>query len=177
MRTRRKFLLSIVTALGLTALAATAAAAQPYGAGNGPGYGPGFMMGPGMMGPGNGGPGMMGGRGGLCSPGMAGFAEWRADRLQALLDLNDTQKKAFEVFREATRNAASAMRASCPTEFPKTAPERMAMMETRMETMLTTVKTVRPALDAFYATLSEQQKAKLDNSRGRGRYWRWRQTW
>jgi hypothetical protein len=40
------------------------------------------------------------------------------------------------------------------------------------------IKTVRPALEAFYATLSDEQKAQLNSDRGRhGRFWRWRDRW
>jgi hypothetical protein len=40
--------------------------------------------------------------------------------------------------------------------------------------MSAAVKTTRSALEAFYATLSDDQKAKLDSSSGRGLFWRWR---
>jgi hypothetical protein len=69
------------------------------------------------------------------------------------------------------------MQAACPTEIPLTMPGRMEAMEKRMEAMLAATKAVRPSLDAFYATLTAEQKAVLDTSRGRGRYWRWREKW
>ena len=45
-------------------------------------------------------------------------------------------------------------------------------MEKRLDAMLQAVKTIRPALDAFYATLSDDQKARLDTPLGRIRFWR-----
>ena len=36
-------------------------------------------------------------------------------------------------------------------------------MEKRAEAMLAAIKIVRPALEAFYATLTDQQKARLDS--------------
>jgi hypothetical protein len=53
---------------------ATVAQAQPYGPGRG---GPGYMMGPGMM------DRQLFGR--MCSPRMAGFAEWRLDRMEQVI--------------------------------------------------------------------------------------------
>jgi hypothetical protein len=50
-------------------------------------------------------------------------------------------------------------------------------METRLDAMSAAVKTIRPALEGFYATLSDEQKAKLDSSGSRGRFWRWREHW
>jgi hypothetical protein len=50
-------------------------------------------------------------------------------------------------------------------------------MEKRMDTMLQAIRTMRPALEAFYATLSDEQKASLDSNYGRGRFGRWRDRW
>ena len=44
-------------------------------------------------------------------------------------------------------------------------------MEKRMDTMLQAIKIVRPAFDAFYATLSEEQRARLNTAGPRG--WGW----
>ena len=43
-----------------------------------------------------------------------------------------------------------------------------------MDAMLQAVRTVRPALEALYATLSDEQKARLDSNSHRGRFWHWR---
>lgn len=143
----------------------------PGGPGGGPGYGwgPGMMMGPGMMG--------WGGRGGmgmgmLCDPRGAGLAEWRMQRIEQLVQPTEAQKTALSALRDASAKAAEQISAACPREFPASATARMELMEKRMETMLAALKTVRPAFDAFYATLSDEQKAKLD--RGGPRRWGWR---
>ena len=128
--------------------------------------GPGMMMGPGMM-----------GRGGFdrtCNAGAVGFAEWRIDRLEQTLKLTDAQRAKFDEFKAASAKATEAMRAACPTEIPSTMVGHMQAMEKRLDTMSAAVKTTRPALEAFYATLSDDQKAKLDSSSGRRRFWRWR---
>jgi hypothetical protein len=39
--------------------------------------------------------------------------------------------------------------------------------------MAIAVKTIRPSLEAFYATLSDEQKAKLDASTERPKSWHW----
>jgi len=49
----------------------------------------------------------------------------------------------------------------------------MEAMEKRMDTMLQAIKTMRPALDAFYAVLSDEQKARFNSNAGRGRHGRW----
>ena len=162
MDTSRRITLIACTAFALTALV-TSANAQPYG--------PGTMMGPGMMGPGMMGPG---GFGRMCNPAAAGFAEWRVDRLEQLIKPTDAQRSKFDELKTASNKAADIIRGACPTDFPKTAVARLDVMEKHADAMLQAIKTVRPAMEAFYATLNDEQKAKLDSNSGRGRFWRWR---
>jgi hypothetical protein len=140
--------------------------AQPYSDGWSWGrMGTGMMMGPGMM-----------GRSGFdrtCNAGAVGFAEWRIDRLEQTLKLTDAQRAKLRELKTASAKATEAMRAACPAEIPSTMVGHMQAMEKRLDTMLAAVKTIQPALEAFYATLTEDQKAKLDSSSGRGRFWRW----
>jgi len=124
-----------------------------------------MMMGPGMMGRG------MHGR--MCSPRAAGFAQWRIDRLEQAIKLTEAQRAKFDELKAAAAKSAELMRTACPSDTPITATGRMAAMEKRMDTMLQAIKTMRPALDAFYAVLSDEQKARFDSNSGRGRFWRW----
>ena len=148
-----------------------AAGAGPGGPG-GPGWGPGMMMGPGMMG--------WGGRGGmgmLCDPRAAGMAEWRMERIEKVVQPTEAQRAALNDLRTASTKAAEQISAACPREFPASASSRMELMEKRLETMLAAMKTVRPAFDAFYATLSAEQKTKLDQTGPRRwgwHHWGWR---
>ena len=127
--------------------------------------GPGMMMGPEMMG--------RSGLGRMCRPAAAGFAEWRIDRLERLIKPTDAQRGKFDEFKAASNKAAEIMRSACPTDVPATMPGRMEAMEKRMDAMLQSVKAVRPTLDAFYATLTDEQKKRLDSSSGPRRFWRW----
>jgi hypothetical protein len=150
------------------------------GPGTGPGYGPrgygwgpGMMMGPGMMGWGEG--RGRGGFAGMCNPRGAGLAEWRMERIERLVKPNDAQRVALDALRTASTKAADMISAACPQEFPASAPARLEMMEKRLDGMLQAVKTVRPAFDAFYATLTDNQKARLNTAGPRGWGWRgWR---
>lgn len=153
---------------------ASPAIAQPAGGGPGDGprgygWGPGMMMGPGMM-------GGFGGRGGnwsgMCNPRAAGFTEWRMERIERLVSPTDAQRAALNELRTASTKAAETISAACPREFPASASARMELMEKRLDAMLTAIKTVRPAFDAFYATLTDAQKARID--KGGPRHWGWR---
>jgi len=157
-----------VCALATLSLA-TVAVAQPIGPGRGDRGGPGYMMGPGMM------DRQQFGR--MCSPRSAGFAEWRLDRLERVVKPTEAQRAKFDEFKAASTKAAEAMRAACSADIPTTMLGRMEAMEKRLDAMLQAVKTVRPALEAFYATLSDEQKASLDAGLHRRRFWRWRDRW
>jgi len=166
-----KSLTALLTASLLSACLTTSVPAQapstppaaPPGAGaegpRGPGWGRGMMMGPGMMG----GRAFMGAPGGLtCSPRAAGFAEWRLSQIERAVRLTEPQRKALDDLRAASAKAAETIAAACPAEIPATSTARLALMEKRMEAMLAAIKTVRPAFDAFYATLTDEQKARFD---------------
>ena len=155
-------------ALAAIVILTASVAAQPAGPGPG-GWGPGMMMGPGMMGWGGRGAGWM------CSPQGAGLAEWRMQRIEQLVKPTEAQKSALNDLRAASTKAAETIAAACPKEFPAGATARLELMEKRMEAMLAAIKTVRPAFDAFYKTLDDEQKAKLNAGGPRGWGWqRWR---
>ena len=160
MGTNRRITLIAATAFALAALVGTADAQL---------YGPSWMMGPGMMG--------RGAFGRMCGPSGAGFAEWRIDQLEQVIKPTDAQRAKFNELKTASSKAADVMRNACPTDFPRTVVGRMEVMEKRADAMLQAIKTVRPAMEAFYATLSDEQKAQLDSNTGRGRFWHWRHRW
>lgn len=132
-----------------------------------PGWGPGMMMGPGMMG--------RGGFGHMCNPRAAGLAEWRFDRIERAVRPTDAQRKALDDLKAASAKAAETIVDACPRDIPRASTERLALMEKRMEAMLQAIKTVRPAFDAFYGSLSDKQKTRLDATGPRRWGWhRWR---
>jgi len=154
--------------------AAERAGAPAAQAGGGWGFGmhPGFAMGPGMMQ----GRGIWGGRfDGPCDPGVAGMAEWRIEEIERVVRPTEAQRTALADLRAASAKAAEALKAACPRDLPQTSAQRMAFMEKRMEAMLEAIKTVRPAFEAFYAAMSDEQKARLDGVGPRrwGWHWRW----
>ena len=148
-----------------TATLGATATAQPFGpgsAGSGRGMmGAGMMMGPGFI-----------GRASACGPAAAGFLGWRIDRIEQVIKPTEAQRAKFDDLKAASDKASEGLRVACPTEIPTSAVSRMEFMEKRMEAMLQSVKTMRPAFEAFYATLSDEQKARLDSPSEHGRFWR-----
>ena len=54
------------------------------------------------------------------------------------------------------------MQSACPGDLPSTPTGRLAAMRARVDAMLQAVQTVRPALDKFYASLSDEQKERFN---------------
>jgi hypothetical protein len=76
--------------------------------------------------------------------------------------LTEAQTSALSALKTASSKADEVIRSSCPTAWPLTTPGRLAAMEKRHEAMLEASKIIRPALDAFYATLNDEQKRRFD---------------
>ena len=110
----------------------------------------------------------------MCNPAGAGVSGWRADRIAELIKPTDAQRPKFEEFKAASIKAAETMRDACRADVADTIIARTEAMEKRADTMLQAIRTVRPTLEALYATLSDEQKARLNAAPHGGRFWRWR---
>jgi hypothetical protein len=54
------------------------------------------------------------------------------------------------------------LKAACQAGEAMTPPARLVAVDNRLDTMLKAVKLVRAALEDFYATLSDEQKAQFE---------------
>ena len=88
----------------------------------------------------------------------------------------EAQRAALKELKTASIKAADTIAAACPPSLPETPTDRLELMEKRLDAMLHAVKTVRPAFDAFYATLTSDQKAALNRVGPRRWGWRWWQA-
>jgi hypothetical protein len=106
----------------------------------------------------------------LCKQPGSGVTAWPFAEIERKLDLNDAQKHLLGDVRAAARQAEGVFKASCPSQaaFPLTPPGRLQAMTARLSATLEAVDTVRPSLDAFYNSLSDEQKERF-NELGPGR--------
>jgi LTXXQ motif family protein len=98
----------------------------------------------------------------LCGDDSRDIAGLPIDQVQRALQLNDAQRAALDDLANASVKAAQDIKAACPTQITLTAPGRLAVMQTRIEAMISAVKTVQPALRKFYDLLSDEQRARLN---------------
>lgn len=145
------------------AWAATPACADWYGPGDGPGYG--YGPPPQAYDGGWGHEGYRHHEMGPCGSRGAYMVE-RMDRfVRRDLDLNDTQQAAWKDVVDTADAARDQVKDACgdKDDWKGTAPERLARMETMMQAGLTAVHEVRPKFEAFYDTLTDRQKQRLDD--------------
>jgi len=84
------------------------------------------------------------------------------DRIRRAIEPSDTQAAALDALNEATRRAGEDLKASCTGETNLTPPARVAAMEQRLKAALQAVDVVQPALERFYGSLSDEQKARFN---------------
>ncbi len=163
-----------VIATTLLAAAATGSLAQgqqqgqqmPMGQGMGMTGGCPMMggnMGMGMMGPGMG-PGMM--------MGMGPMMEGRLAYLKADLGITDAQAAAWDGYVSTVKARGDAMQGMHATMMQAmqsgTAMARMDAHTAAMQSMMDSMKALKPATEALYKVLSDDQKKKADMLLGMG---------
>jgi len=167
-RSSIKFAIVAGTISALTGLA-FAQGNMPSGGNRGPGMGRMMMNGP-MMGYGRkGGSGPMMG---FDSEGMLDRIDGRLAFIKTELAIRKDQTKQWddlatvirdnaEVHNSMMRSMMEDMHSGEYAELPL--PERLTIMETRMEARVEQIRSVREALDALYAVLDDDQKKTADD--------------
>jgi hypothetical protein len=85
------------------------------------------------------------------------------DRIAQAINPTDAQRSALDSLNETTRKAGDFLKTNCPAaEQSLTPPGRIAAMEQRLKTMLDAIKLVQPALERFYGSLTDEQKARFN---------------
>ncbi len=97
-----------------------------------------------------------------CSAAPPGVMEWPAAEIDQTVRPTDAQRTSLTALQNATAQAADLLKASCLTSDPLTPPARLAAVGKRLDTMLQAVKMVSTALNDFYGTLSDEQKARFE---------------
>jgi LTXXQ motif family protein len=97
-----------------------------------------------------------------CRAAQPGVMEWPTAEIDQTVRPTDAQRASLVALQNATTKAADLLKASCLTDDPLTPPARLAAVGKRLDTMLQAVKMVSSALNDFYGTLSDEQKARFE---------------
>jgi ABC-type transporter MlaC component len=97
-----------------------------------------------------------------CSEAKPGLANLPIEKIDEVVKPTGAQEDGLKQLQDATSKAVSLLQAACPEETPLTPPGRLAAMEKRLQAMVDAASAVKPALDSFYSSLSNEQKARFD---------------
>jgi hypothetical protein len=103
-----------------------------------------------------------GGLAGTCSAAQPATLAWPTDEIESRLHPNETQRAALGKLQDAAAQAADTLKSACQPSDVLTPIARLDSIGKRLDIMLQAVKSVRSALDDFYATLSDEQKAQFE---------------
>jgi hypothetical protein len=97
-----------------------------------------------------------------CSQGAGSFIDLPVQRIEQVVEPTAQQQGAFNDLKAAAQKAGDQLQSSCPIAVPKSPVARVDTVETRLTAMADAIKSVRPDLQNFYASLSDEQKAKFN---------------
>ena len=98
----------------------------------------------------------------ICSGQTQGLTNFSIQKIAQQVEPDQNQQALLNDLKAATIKAVNILQAACPSELPSTPTGRLAAMRMRVDTMLQAVQTVRPALEKFYASLSDEQRERFN---------------
>jgi hypothetical protein len=104
----------------------------------------------------------------VCSGQASGLTDFPIQRIADQVNPTDAQRSLLNNLRDATLKAVDLLKSNCPVDVPSTPTGRLGAMRQRIDTMLQAVQMVRPPLEAFYQSLSDEQKERFIALEGTG---------
>jgi ABC-type transporter MlaC component len=98
----------------------------------------------------------------VCGGPIAGLTDWPTTDIAQIVVLDDSQRALLDDVKAAAAKTLAILRAACPKELPSTPTGRIEAMHTRLAVMLQAMRIVRPALERFYRSLNDEQKARFN---------------
>jgi hypothetical protein len=98
----------------------------------------------------------------LCSNPDRGITAWPFAEITRAVQPTSEQRALLDQLKRAAAQAADAIKNSCSDTYALTPPGRLRAMINRISATLEAVRMVRPALEAFYNALSDEQQARFN---------------
>ena len=111
------------------------------------------------------------GTGRFCDVRAVGLSQWRTRALVQMLGLDEEQQAGLADLSTASAKALTMISDTCKGGVGDKS--QLSVMQSRVEALADVLKTVRPAYEAFYAKLNDNQKLRLDALGPRRNGWRW----
>jgi hypothetical protein len=98
----------------------------------------------------------------LCSEPEIGVTAWPIASIDKAVQPTPEQRALLDELKDAAARAAAAFKESCGDSYAMTPPGRLRAMTSRINATLEAVRIVRPALEKFYGSLSDEQQARFN---------------
>jgi hypothetical protein len=102
----------------------------------------------------------------ICSQQVESF-DLPVHRIDQVVQPTARQRSTFDELKKATQNATEQVRSSCRSAVPLSLVARVDTVTTRLGALADAIKSIRPALESFYASLNDEQKARFNMMGGR----------
>jgi len=98
----------------------------------------------------------------LCGDPDKGITAWPIASIEQAVQPTPEQRALLDELKSAAAKAADAFKQSCGGSYAMTPPGRLRAMTNRISATLEAVRIVRPALERFYSSLSDEQQARFN---------------
>jgi hypothetical protein len=98
----------------------------------------------------------------LCGHPDKGITAWPIASIEQAVQATPEQRVLLDELKSAAAKAAEAFKESCGGSYAMTPPGRLRAMTNRISATLEAVRIVRPALEKFYNSLSDEQQARFN---------------
>jgi hypothetical protein len=99
----------------------------------------------------------------LCSNPDRGVTAWPFADIARVVRPTAEQRDLLDQLKRAAAQAAETLKNSCSDNYALTPPGRLQAMINRVSATLEAVRIVRPPLEAFYTSLSDEQQARFNS--------------
>jgi hypothetical protein len=99
----------------------------------------------------------------LCSDHGPAFADLPATEIEKTVNLDDAQRGKLNDLKSASTKAEETSKAGCISSMPSTVGGRLDATEKRVDALIEAANTLKPSVDDFYASLSDEQKARFNS--------------
>ena len=97
-----------------------------------------------------------------CGDPDKGITAWPIASIEQAVQPTPEQRAWLDELKSAAAKAADAFKESCGGSYAMTPPGRLRAMTNRISATLEAVRIVRPALEKFYGSLSDEQQARFN---------------
>jgi hypothetical protein len=100
----------------------------------------------------------------MCASQSPNAAAALAERIRSKVEPTAQQGSAFNALKDSLTHANARIQAACPSAVTMKATDRLELMASRLLAMRQAISLVMTPLRKFYATLSDEQKARMDSA-------------